>query len=176
MEDKNESLKEVVYRVFDRDYIIGITTLFHELLVRYYEKKHLEEVAYINEELVDQCVDDILIDLARLCDFHDIDEANDAKIYSYFASWVIKRKPFQLKSDENLATKYRFINEAFAVALIMEATDIMSTKLPKDRKNRLVMPMKSISYHLRYRNTDPKALLLLMNGIEAGIYCTVVQK
>ena len=176
MKDKeSKSLKDIVYRVFTREYVVGITTLFHELLVRYYEKKNLQDVADINEELVDQCVDDILIDLARLCDFHDIDEANEAKLYSYFASWVIKRKPFQLKSDVNLAVKYRFINEAFAVAIILEATGIMSTKLPKDRKKRLVMPMKSISYHLRYRNTDPKALLLLMNGIEAGIYCTVVQ-
>ena len=107
-------------------------------------------------------------DIMRLKDFHEIDHTNDIKILAYETSWLLKRRPLQVKDSED--QKYAFCNEQFAFSQITlwfkkddpeKGTEILAHEDLKFFSDTLY-------YHLKYRNHDPQTLELMLVSFMAG--------
>lgn len=165
---KKQSYKERIKSRFKDSYIEGLSIWMYDTLDSYIKDKHLEMEVYINGEIFAQCVKDLVDDLARYCQFHDIEYPNNSKIYAYMASWIIKRKPIQF-INEPRDSKHIFHNEHAAFGLVVEGTDLLNTNHDSPKTKELTEELQSILYHLRYRNTDPRTMLLLIDALKAGV-------
>lgn len=168
MEETRITIKEELNKCFTDDYIRNVGLLLHTFAEEFYHKNHLEENVYFNDDIFEYCLLDILVDLARLKTFHDIENVNFIKLMAYSASWCLKRKPFQL--IEGADKKYIYINEKFALSLLMRAVGMLNDNNYCWKCNNQVL-IKNIShwmYHLKYRNTNPQTLELFLIGFETG--------
>ena len=169
MEDKKcKTIQEELQESFSDEYIYNAGLLIHSLAEKFYEKNNLEGKVYFNDDIFGNCLIDILVDIARLKYFHDIDLVNYIKLISYTASWIIKRKPFQLV--EGTGEEHIYINEKFAFSLLLQAVGFFDddARIKNEDKQKLEKNMSAIFYHLKYRNTNPQTLELLLVGIENG--------
>lgn len=166
--ERAKSLKEALKESFSDEYIRNAGLLVREMAEKFYEENELEGKVYFNDDVFDHCLIDILVDLARLKHYHDISLVNYVKLIAYTASWCLKRKPFQLV--EGAEEKYIYINEKFALALLMQAGGCYDRKAQyrAEDEDDLVKAVEQIYYHLQYRNTNPQTLELFLVGLESG--------
>ncbi len=169
--DKKEDAIKFVEKKLGANFSHSFVNLFTSLLYDFYEEYKLDRYVYLNTEILNWCIIDIETDLARLQDYHDIEAPNSMKIYAYMASWVIRRKPFQLLDNKDSILSENpiriYINEFFAFTLIVRAY-LFHGKYVLKKSETINESLKAILYHLKYRQTTPKALILLLNGIELG--------
>lgn len=163
-----KGLKEELNDAFSDEYIFNVGLLIHSLAEKFYKEEQLEGKVYFDETIFENCLIDILVDIARLKYFHDISLVNYIKLMSYTASWCLKRKPFQL--IEGCNKDYIYINEQFALSLLLQAAGYMDecTKYEKANEENIIKNISQIFYHLKYRNTNPQTLELLLVGIDNG--------
>lgn len=166
--ERVKELKEELNSAFTDEYIKNIGVLIHTLAEAFYEKNELEGKVYFDDQIFEHCLIDILVDLARLKYYHDISKVNYTKIISYTASWVLKRKPFQLV--EGCDEKYIYVNESFALTLLLQAAGCYdeNTDYFSDEERELIQSIEKIFYHLKYRNTNPQTLELFLIGLDTG--------
>jgi hypothetical protein len=107
-------------------------------------------------------------DIMRLKDFHRIDRTNDSKVFAFETSWLLKRRPLQVKDSND--QKYAFCNEKFALSQIM-----LWLKEGENKNDAGVLAYKDLKffsdtlfYHLKYRNYDPQTLELMLVSFMAG--------
>lgn len=166
--ERTKTLKEELYGAFTTDYVRSLGMLIRKLAEDFYKKNELEGKVYFNDDIFEHCLIDILVDLARLKHFHDIDRANYVKLIAYSASWCLKRKPFQI--IEGAAEDWIYVNEKFALTMLLQAggwDDQNVSYCVKDQEN-LVNAVGQMIYHLKYRNTNPQTLELFLIGLESG--------
>lgn len=169
MEDKTyKTLKEELNSTFSDEYIYNAGMLIHQMAENFYEEQNLVDKVYFDDSIFEHCLIDILVDIARLKYFHDIDLVNYIKLMAYTASWCLKRKPFQL--IEGAGSDYIYINEKFALSLLLQASGCFddSVKCAEEDREKVEKLVEQIFYHLKYRNTNPQTLELLLVGIEKG--------
>lgn len=121
-----------------------------------------------NETLLMIAVLGYFSDIMRLKNFHEIDRANDIKILAYETSWLLKRKPLQVKDTND--QKYAFCNEQFAfsqLTLWLKEKDIEKGTMILSQKE-LKFFNETLFYHLKYRNHDPQTLELMLVSFMAG--------
>jgi hypothetical protein len=112
-------------------------------------------------------------DILRLKDFHEIGRVNDIKILAYEISWLLKRKPLQIKDlqikDSN-DQKYAFCNEQFAFSQITLwfKKDDGEKGIGALAHEDLKFFSDTLFYHLKYRDYDPQALELMLVSFMAG--------
>lgn len=168
--DKEEvkKLKEELNESFSDDYINNAGLLIHKLAEKFYQDNKLEGIVYFNDNIFEHCLIDILVDIARLKHFHDISLVNYTKFIAYTASWCLKRKPFQL--IEGCDEKYLYINEKFALSLLLQASGCYdgNSNYYSENQKELIDAIGQMFYHLKYRNTNPQTLELFLIGIETG--------
>lgn len=166
--EKKKTVKEELNSVFTDSYIRNSGTLIRDSAKDFYEQNHLEGKVYFNDEIFKHFLIDFLTDLSRLKPFHEIDFVNYIKFNSYAASWIIKRKPFQLIEGGN--DEYIYINEVFALTLLLQAGGCYQDGVNYLEKEyeEIVSDVKQIYYHLKYRNTNPQTLELLLKGLDFG--------
>lgn len=172
MEDnKSKTIQEELKESFTDEYIYNAGILIYGLAETFYEENALEGKVYFNDDIFGNCLVDILVDIARLKYFHDIDLVNYIKLISYTASWIIKRKPFQLY--ENVGEEYIYINEKFALSILLQAVGFFDSnmRIKNGEEVQLTKNISAMFYHLKYRNTNPQTLELLLVGIENGKLC-----
>ncbi len=163
-----KKLKEELNASFTDEYIRNAGVLIHRLAERFYEENHLAGKVYFNDDIFEYCLIDILVDIARLKYFHDISRVNYIKFIAYTASWCLKRKPFQI--IEGCDEEYIYVNERFALTLLLQAVNCYdeSVNYYAEDQEELVKGIGQIYYHLKYRNTNPQTLELLLIGWENG--------
>ncbi len=169
MEDKDyKTLKEELNSTFSDEYIYNAGILIHRMAEDFYSKQGLKGKVYFDESIFEYCLIDILVDIARLKYFHDIELVNYIKLMAYTASWCLKRKPFQM--IEGAGTDYIYVNERFVLSLLLQASGCFDSnvKCAKEDKEKVKKLIEQIFYHLKYRNTNPQTLELLLVGIENG--------
>jgi len=121
-----------------------------------------------NETMLMLVVLDYFSDIKRLKEFHEIEHTNETKIFAYETSWILKRKPLQIKGSND--QKYSFCNEQFAYSQIMfwlkknEGEDGANALAHKD----LERFSNTLFYYLKYRNYNPQALELMLVSFDAG--------
>lgn len=169
MEDKTyKTLKEELNSTFTDEYMYNAGILIHELAESFYDEQKLEGKVYFDDVIFEYCLIDILVDIARLRYFHDIELVNYIKLMAYTASWCLKRKPFQLL--EGAGIDYIYVNERFALSLLLQASGCFDSnmKCENHEREKIEKLIEQIFYHLKYRNTNPQTLELLLVGIENG--------
>jgi len=144
---------------------------YHRLLVS--AQEFIKEMNYTghvvcNETLLMLVVLAYFSDIKRLKEFHEIERANDSKIFAYEASWLLKLRPLQIIDSNN--QKYTFCNEQFVYSEIQYwlrkneekdgATAILHTNLK--------FFSDTLFYHLTYRNNNPQTLELMLVAFLAG--------
>lgn len=166
--EKAKKLKEELNESFSDDYIKNSGLLIHQLAEKFYQDHKLEGKVYFNDNIFEYCLIDILVDIARLKHFHDINLVNYTKFMAYTASWCLKRKPFQL--IEGCDEKYLYVNEKFALSLLLQASGCYdeNANYYDEDKEQLVDAMEQMLYHLKYRNTNPQTLELFLIGMKTG--------
>lgn len=166
--EQERQLKEELNQSFTDDYIKNSGILIHRLAEQFFEENHLDGKVYFNDDIFQNCLIDILVDIARLKHFHDIKKANYTKFAAYTASWFLRRKPFQLV--EGSEEKYIYVNERFALTLLLDAAECFDdkTSFSTEDKEELIKGIKQLNYHLKYRNTNPQTLELFLVGLENG--------
>lgn len=167
-EKRSKTIQEELNESFTDEYIYSVGVLIHSLAEKFYEENRLEGKVYFNDDIFGNCLIDILVDIARLKQFHDIDLVNYIKLISYTASWMIKRKPFQVV--EGAGECYIYINEKFALSLLLQAAGFYddNVRIQEEDIDKITKNISSIFYHLKYRNTNPQTLELMLVGIENG--------
>lgn len=173
--EQTKTLKEELNASFTDDYIRNTGMFIHKLAEEFYEKRNLEGKVYFDDNIFENCFIDILVDIARLKHFHDISYANYIKFIAYTASWFLKRKPFQL--IEGCGEEYIYVNEIFALTILLQACGLYerSTKIKKEEYVEVLKSVRQMLYHLKYRNTNPQTLELLLVGLECGKRIHVVE-
>lgn len=169
MDKKDQKkLKEELNESFTDSYIKNVGLLIHMLAENFSRENDLEGKVYFNDEIFQYCLIDILVDIVRLKHFHDISKVNYTKLAAYMASWCLKRKPFQIV--EGCDERYIYVNERFALSLLLDAAECYdeNTKYCAEDQAELIKGINQIFYHLKYRNTNPQTLELLLIGLENG--------
>lgn len=175
MDSEKVTIREELNNVFTNEYIRNAGMLIHQFAEEFYKKNDLKGKVYFNDDIFQYCLIDILVDIARLKAFHDIDNVNYNKFAAYTASWCLKRKIFQLV--EGCDKKYIYINEKFALYILLHASGIFdqNKKYSVQNEDIMIRNIKQLFYHLKYRNTNPQTLELLLVGMETGKMTIVTQ-
>ena len=148
-----------------------IEARYHRLLVaaqEFIQGMGFNDHVVCNETSLMLAVLNYYTDIMRLKDFHKIDHTNDLKIVAYETSWLLRRKPLQIK--DSIDQKYAFCNEQFAFSQIMyqlnknEAEKGIEALGHEDLKFFSNM----LFYHLKYRSYDPQTLELMLVSFLAG--------
>ena len=65
---------------------------------------------------------------------------------------------------------YIYVNERFALSLLLQASGCFDSnvKCAKEDKEKVEKLIEQIFYHVKYRNTNPQTLELLLVGIGNG--------
>lgn len=131
----------------------------------------IEDILKINESVLTYCVMDYFTDICRLKEFHNIHNINEIKRVAYEASWILRRKPIQILSDDIRHDNITYANEKFVLSYIMHELmkDELSKKLSSNKYAKLSAFTESLFYHLKYRDCDPKVLELMLLSFKAGI-------
>ena len=169
MEDKTyKTLEEEWNSTFSDEYIYNAGMLIRQMAEMFFDEQKLEGKVYLDDSIFKYCLIDIFVDIARLRYFHDIEFVNYIKLMSYTASWCLKRKPFQL--IEGSGEDYIYVNEKFALSLLLQASGCFDSniKCAEEDIEKVEKLVEQIFYHLKYRNTNPQTLELLLVGIEKG--------
>ena len=169
MEDEfYKTLKDELSNTFSDEYIYNVSLLIHQMAEDFYNEQKLNGKVYFDDSIFEYCLIDILVDIARLKYFHDIELVNYVKLMAYTASWCLKRKPFQM--IEGAGTQYIYVNEQFALSLLLQASGCFAfdMKYAKEDIEKVEKSVEQIFYHLKYRNTNPQTLELLLVGVEKG--------
>ncbi|MBO6177684.1 MAG: hypothetical protein J6O04_00720 [Selenomonadaceae bacterium] len=161
--DEYEKIRELLLRVFSENYIRNVGIFLHEQAEKFLAKRRLKGVLSVNTNMSFCCVLDMLADLAHLRLYCDGDDINEMKIRAYAASWWIKRKPFQW-NDKCLDL---WINEKFALSLLLNAVDSSITNAVVYDENKAKQAVGELFYHLKHQNSNPQTLELFLLGLNA---------
>lgn len=130
-----------------------------------------ENILKINESVLSYCIMDYFTDIYRLKKFHNIPYVNNIKIVSYQSSWILRRKPIQILSDDIKHDNITYANEKFVLSYITHELMRSTSKdnLSSEGYAKLSSFVDSLFYYLKYRNCEPKILELMMLSFEAGV-------
>ena len=88
--------------------------------------------AQINARLLGKAVLDYFEDIERLKAFEGMDRINEAKIYSYQAYWLMRRKPIQIANSLDIPEVGTYLNEY--IFAIMFLTRLAASGRPCGRR------------------------------------------
>ena len=157
----------VLINEFGQPYVAGLAYILHNSAQLFIVKRRLTGVVFVDYGLLKQCLIDTLFDLYRLRHFHGITQENLIKIYSYSAYWWIRRKPFQ--RYEGCGTIGLFANELYAEQLLLSALPSSLSDEKKYSQEKTAALSAYLQYHLKYRDTHPQTLELMLAGLDAAL-------
>lgn len=152
---------------FGQPYIIGLAHILYSSAQVFIVNRRLTKAIFVDEKILEQCLIDTLFDLYRLRHFHGITQENIIKIYSYSAYWWIRRKPFQRR--EKCGNAGLFANELFAEQFLMSALPHSLSDVNKYWQDKASSLSAHLQYHLKYRDTHPQTLELMLAGLDAAL-------
>lgn len=132
----------------------------------------LSEDVHINDFTLMHAILDYFTDVSRLKRFHKISRINTFKVVSYEISWLLRRKPLQVLTDDNEELVY--INEKFILSYIISyltqlvGVDFYEDLTPANQKSFDGF-IDSLYYYLKYRNCSSQALELALLSFGAGV-------
>ncbi|MBP3721833.1 MAG: hypothetical protein J6I62_01090 [Selenomonadaceae bacterium] len=162
----DRNIENILWQEFGEDYILGISFFLFNAAKRFEESRGLSDYIYLDENLLRQCLIDVLFDLQRLRHFHDIQQENLIKIHSYVAYWWLRRKPFQRM--QNCGHIALFVNELFVEKFLLSALSNDLSDVSKYNQNKMSGASAYLQYHLKYRSPNPQTLELFLVGLDVA--------
>ena len=156
---------------FGEEWITGFVKYISSIIEHYW-KNGLNDIANVDPDIYGWCLIDILYDLKRMREFHELDSISEDRILTYTAAWIIKRKPIQMiQGKAGGKPEYLYINEKIAFILISKAAGIEDGrfKVADNYRKDAIRYLDRILYHLRFRNTSPRTLEVLVYGTKLGV-------
>jgi len=157
---------------------VKLKTKIHAFLYQF----NFLDFTYINQNLLWQAIVDYFSDIARFKDFHEIERANEDKIWSYLSYWLIRRKPIQVKNfarkdmrDEEmydyLNENLIFINEKFAFCQLLKHIHYDCHMVFEESLWDKVEEFKmNFTYYLKYRMCDKQGIELALCMFKTGTF------
>ena len=167
MSEVYKSIEPELLKGYTHDEINSYGELIYGLGDDFLKEKNLQNQVFIDEGIFDIFLVDVLVDLMRLRDFHEIIHENGIKFRSYVASWWLRRKPFQ--RFKNSDTESVWVNERFALAILLQVLDHNPYDTKVYNRNKAIKAAQQAMYQIKYRNTKPKSLELFLVGMNATL-------
>jgi len=158
MSINSESIYRELCGKFDEDALPRRAAYLYNKMKMFLDESTASSCAFVDKRILAHVVFDYFSDIARLKDYHKIQNTNKAKIVSYTAFWICRRKPIQImenRPDDSLS----FINEAFTTSYIV---DEMSNLVTTEKTTEYLK--QQIFYHLRYRQFDAQTIELMITS------------
>jgi hypothetical protein len=162
--DGTEYLKkhEIGCRQIAHRYVLTLK-LMHKFIEKIGRKENIE----VNRQALRRAVMDYYADIARIKDYHPIDEISPEKYHAYAAYWLLKRKPMQIKEPYE---KCEFANEFFiANSLVSSVLSEKNIDIKKISTNTSFNEFRSLLfYNLKYRPVFQQTLELMIKAFFCG--------
>lgn len=141
----------------------------HNILNAYIKQNELEDRVIVSLNMIEHIVVDYFVDIDRLKELPKIEKTNEVKIYSYLSFWMLRHKPLQIKNKDG-EDDLVFVNEdctaAFLISFLFK--DPENVSLIEDRKPQVDEFVKTLRYHLIYRNYSAQNIELMLLAFLAG--------
>ena len=124
------------------------------------------EKVKIDGMLLACAVMDYYSDIMRLESFHPVEKVNKYKIVAYEVYWWLRRKPIQLLSEAT--SDAVFINEKFAVSLIVALFHLDRGMQDEEAKNCITALEDSLFYYFKYRNYNAQDIEMILLAFKAA--------
>lgn len=142
-------------------------TIFN-FIETFIEAKNLQEDVFISVDLLNNAIIDYFSDIYRIKEFQNIERTNLAKIYSYTAYWLLRRKVIQLKKEVS-DDKLSFINEEMVASYIFSYLFETNVFILDSQQNDFAEFQKNFLYSLIYRTYSPQSIESLIYAFKAGM-------
>ena len=162
-----EKFSKELVKHFGRRTIENWAIKLHQDAENFLAQRGWTAKAFIDDELFFLCLTDMLADMMRLKNFHEIDHANKIKQHAYAASWWLRRKPICFSEGNDESTLWA--NELFALTLLFDALTAKISDETVYNKSRAMEVARHALYHLKYRDTNPQTLELFLTGLNATV-------
>lgn len=139
----------------------------YNFLNLYIESNNLKDQVFISIDLLNNMVLDYFSDIHRIKEFQDIELTNLAKIYSYTAYWLLRRKVIQLK-HEDTNDKLSFVNEEMVATYIFSFLFETNVFIVESQKEYFEEFQKNILYSFIYRPFTPQSIESIIYAFQAG--------
>ena len=157
---------------FGRDRIQDRFNDLYSSYEKFIENLNLSGNVCINDFVLMHAILDYFTDVSRLKSFHKISRTNAFKVVSYEISWLLRRKPLQILTDNNEELVY--INEKFILSYTISyltklvGSDFYNELSPENQKSFDGF-IASLYYYLKYRNCSSQVLELALLSFGAGV-------
>lgn len=167
-EDLNHGDYKFLIEKFSKPVIENRYKTIYDFISTYIESNELQEKVLISLDLLNNAVIDYFTDIYRLKEFQDIDLTNMAKIYSYTAYWLLRRKVIQIKA-ENATEDLSFVNEEMVATYIFSFLFDTNVYIVDSKENDFKEFQKNLLYSFIYRNYSPQSIESLIYSFKAGM-------
>ena len=161
------SLESELSKGYTSDEVLKYGEIVYKLAEKFLNDIKLDNEVFIDEGIFDIFLIDVLLDIMRLRDFHEIIHENGIKFRSYVASWWLRRKPFQRLKDSS--SESIWVNERFALSILLQALEHNPYDTTAYNREKSIKAVRQAMYQLKYRNTSPKTLELFLVGMNATL-------
>jgi hypothetical protein len=170
VEEKLES-KGYQYLIekFPKEKISSRFDYVNNLLEDYIVQNGYENRLIVPQNIVEHIIIDYFVDIDRLKEFSDIKKTNEIKIYAYLAYWMLRHKPLQIVGDDG-QDDLVFVNEEFVTDFLCSFLFSNPANVPYIEEQKKIIDdfVKTLSYHLAYRNYSAQNIELMLLAFQAG--------
>lgn len=161
---------EEIIEHFGKEKIMSRFNALEDYLNIFIERSKFKDNVVVSYSLLNQAVIDYFADIDRLKNFHHIEKINFIKVHAYSAYWLLRRKPIQIRDDNNDDTELAFINENFVASYLLQFLrgDNHGVVIKKDNRWEYDEFVENLKYVLRYRMVTPQMLETILESYNAG--------
>jgi hypothetical protein len=154
---------------FTKEKILSRFDYVNNLLKDYIVQNEYENRLIAPQNIVEHIVIDYFVDIDRLKEFQEIEYTNEIKIYAYLAYWMLRHKPLQMVGDDG-QDDLVFVNEEFVTDFLCSFLFSNPGNVPyiEEQKEKIDDFIKTLSYHLAYRNYSAQNIELMLLAFQAG--------
>lgn len=165
----NYNYEEIIEH-FGKDKIMKRYNALEEYMNIFIQRSEYKESVFVSYSLLNQAIIDYFADIDRLKNFHKIERVNFIKVHAYSAYWLLRRKPIQIRVDDNEDTELAFINENFVASYLMQFLRGEQKGVVIKKEDRLEYDefVSNLKYVLRYRMVTPQSIETILEGYNAG--------
>lgn len=165
----SESGYQYLITKFGEEKISSRFDFVNSLLSDYIKQHNYEGRLIISQNHVEHIIIDYFVDIDRLKEFQEIEKTNEIKIYSYLAYWMLRHKPLMIvKEDEQ--DDLVFVNENCVTDFLCSFlfSDPDNVPYVEEEKKKIDEFVKTLEYHLAYRNYTAQNFELVLLAFGAG--------
>lgn len=156
-----------LFNEFEKETIEHRFETIYNFIDSYIEANNLQDEVFISVDLLNNMIIDYFSDIYRIKEFQNIERTNFAKIYSYTAYWLLRRKVIQLKK-ENTNDKLSFVNEEMVASYVFSYLFETNVFILDSQQNDFAEFQKNFLYSLIYRTYSPQSIESVIYAFKAG--------